>query len=129
MIPSTYSGTVFQEFFCVYFFNKEGYKIAYFDTYPENDGTAFNGAWSVYPYFSSGNIVISDIDRGMFIIKKNQTLSIDDEDFKTSFSLIPNPTSSSAKVKASQNQMINSIEIYIHTIIIIFQPLKLMDTF
>ena len=31
---------------------------------------AFNGAWSVYPYFKSGNIIISDINSGLFIVKK-----------------------------------------------------------
>jgi choice-of-anchor B domain-containing protein len=87
-------------------------EIAYFDTYPANDGTAFNGAWSVYPYFASGNIVISDIERGMFIVRKNQTLSVSDDELKTSFSLSPNPTSSFVNVKASKNQTINSIEIY-----------------
>ena len=42
----------------------------YFDTYPDNDAASFNGAWSVYPYFESGHIVISDINKGLFIVKK-----------------------------------------------------------
>lgn len=46
-------------------------EIAFFDTYPANDGANFNGAWSVYPYFDSGNIIISDIERGLFIVKKS----------------------------------------------------------
>ena len=29
---------------------------------------AFNGAWSVYPYFNSENIIISDINSGLFIV-------------------------------------------------------------
>lgn len=45
-------------------------ETAYFDTYPENDGASFNGVWNVYPYFKSGKILISDIKRGLFIIKK-----------------------------------------------------------
>ena len=36
-------------------------EVGYFDTYPENNNTNFNGAWSVYPYFDSGNIIISDM--------------------------------------------------------------------
>jgi len=47
-------------------------EIGYFDTYPENDNAAFDGVWNVFPFFTSGNIVISDIDRGLFIIKKNE---------------------------------------------------------
>ncbi len=43
----------------------------FIDTYPDNDGANFNGVWSVYPYFSSGNIVISDISSGLFIVRKS----------------------------------------------------------
>ncbi len=46
-------------------------ETGFFDTYPENNNTSFDGAWSVYPYFESGNIVISDINRGLFVIKKS----------------------------------------------------------
>ena len=46
-------------------------EIGFFDTYPENDNAAFDGVWNVYPFFESGNIIISDIDRGLFIIRKN----------------------------------------------------------
>lgn len=45
-------------------------EIGYFDTYPENDDTAFEGVWSVYPFFESGNIIVSDINTGLYIIKK-----------------------------------------------------------
>ncbi|MBC03117.1 MAG: hypothetical protein CMJ34_07420 [Phycisphaerae bacterium] len=44
-------------------------EVAYFDTYPENDGASFNGVWSVYPYFESGTIIASDFQRGLFVLK------------------------------------------------------------
>ena len=47
-------------------------EIGFFDTHPENDGTSFSGAWSVYPYFASGNIIVSDIERGLFIVRKSE---------------------------------------------------------
>ena len=38
---------------------------------PEKGEVAeFNGAWSVYPYFKSENIIVSDINSGLFIVKK-----------------------------------------------------------
>jgi len=46
-------------------------EVGYFDTYPANDNANFNGAWNVYPYFASGNILISDIEGGLFIVKKS----------------------------------------------------------
>ena len=47
-------------------------EIGFFDTFPENDSTAFEGVWNVYPFFTSGNIVISDIQRGLFVIRKSE---------------------------------------------------------
>lgn len=46
-------------------------ETAFFDTYPPNDDAGFTGVWSVYPYFASGNIVISDIEGGLFIVRKS----------------------------------------------------------
>ncbi len=42
----------------------------FFDTHPETDNAAFEGVWSVYPFFASGKIVISDINRGLIVVKK-----------------------------------------------------------
>jgi len=43
----------------------------FFDTHPATDNAGFDGVWSVYPYFSSGKIIISDINRGLFVVKKS----------------------------------------------------------
>ena len=44
-------------------------ETGFFDTYIPNNNTSFNGAWNIYPFFESGNILISDIEGGMFIVK------------------------------------------------------------
>ncbi|MEZ6163901.1 MAG: choice-of-anchor B family protein [Phycisphaerales bacterium] len=44
-------------------------EVAWFDTYPGSDSASFNGAWSSYPFFPSGNVIISDIERGLFIVR------------------------------------------------------------
>jgi choice-of-anchor B domain-containing protein len=41
--------------------------VAWFDTYPEDDGGGYNGLWNNYPYFASGTVIGSDIDRGFFV--------------------------------------------------------------
>ncbi|WP_046758989.1 choice-of-anchor B family protein [Kordia jejudonensis] len=46
-------------------------EIGYFDTFAADNSATFNGAWNVYPYFESGNIVVSDINSGLFIIRKS----------------------------------------------------------
>jgi choice-of-anchor B domain-containing protein len=46
-------------------------EVGYFDIYPGGDTTNFNGAWSNYPFFSSGIVVVSGIEQGLFILKPN----------------------------------------------------------
>jgi choice-of-anchor B domain-containing protein len=43
-------------------------EIAFFDTFPGSDDAFFNGAWNVYPFFESGTILISDLERGLFVV-------------------------------------------------------------
>ncbi len=47
-------------------------QVGFFDTYPSNNNAAFNGVWNVYPFFESGNIIINDIDGGLFIVRPSQ---------------------------------------------------------
>jgi choice-of-anchor B domain-containing protein len=44
-------------------------EIAWLDTRPEDDGTAYDGAWGNYPLFDSGTILISDLQRGLFVTR------------------------------------------------------------
>jgi len=47
-------------------------EIGYFDTYPSSNTAGFEGAWNVYPYFGSGNIIISNyLSGGFFIVKSS----------------------------------------------------------
>jgi choice-of-anchor B domain-containing protein len=47
-------------------------EVGFFDTFPvPADNTAnFDGAWGTYPYLPSGNILISDIQNGLFVVKE-----------------------------------------------------------
>lgn len=44
-------------------------EMGYFDIYPANDNPSFDGTWSNYPYFSSGNVIVSGIDEGLFVLQ------------------------------------------------------------
>ncbi|WP_298779507.1 choice-of-anchor B family protein [uncultured Polaribacter sp.] len=92
--------------------NKSFTEVGFFDTYPNNDSTSFDGVWNVYPYFPSGNIIISDINNGFFVIRKSGTLSLENEIIKNSFSVYPNPTSTQTTIEVSINQNINTIDIF-----------------
>jgi choice-of-anchor B domain-containing protein len=83
-------------------------EIGYFDTYPANNNANYRGSWNVYPFFASGNIVISG--EGGFTLVKESSLGINDnEDFI--FSMTPNPARENITI-TSKNTPIQNIEIY-----------------
>ena len=43
-------------------------EIAYFDTHPEATSVGFDGAWGVYATFPSKRVIVSDIQRGLFVL-------------------------------------------------------------
>jgi len=45
-------------------------EVAYFDVYPPDDAPEFNGAWSSYPFFPSGTIVVNGIEQGLFVLRQ-----------------------------------------------------------
>jgi len=49
--------------------NANLFEEAYFDIYPASNSANFNGAWSTYPYFDSGVVIISGIEQGLFIVQ------------------------------------------------------------
>lgn len=83
-------------------------EVAFLDTYPTNNNAQFNGAWSVYPYFASGTIVVSDMDRGLFLVRLDASLSNSVVE-KKEFVMSPNPAKSQLSVKSELN--IESIKI------------------
>lgn len=46
-------------------------ETGFFDSYPANDVASFDGVWSVYPYFESGKIIISDVNSGLLVLQKS----------------------------------------------------------
>ncbi|MGY8925608.1 MAG: choice-of-anchor B family protein, partial [Flavobacteriales bacterium] len=92
--------------------NKNFTEVGFFDTYPNNNTAAFNGAWNVYPYFPSGNIIISDINNGFFIVRKSSTLGLSTEKTEMNFSIFPNPSTTQTTISTSNNKTIKSIKVF-----------------
>ncbi|MFD2563472.1 choice-of-anchor B family protein [Aquimarina rubra] len=92
--------------------NKNISEIGSFDSYPSNDNAGFNGAWNVYPYFNSGNIVISDIERGFLLVRESNTLSVNDFTQKSAFTMYPNPTKSGITIDGINTSDLEKIEIF-----------------
>ncbi|GAB5400308.1 MAG: hypothetical protein Aureis2KO_18930 [Aureisphaera sp.] len=90
-------------------------EIGFFDTWPADDNASASvgdpGAWGVYPFFESGNIVISNYsDAGGFFLVKDPSLSVN-ENTESSFSVSPNPVNDILTVR-SQSDPITEIAIY-----------------
>jgi hypothetical protein len=44
-------------------------ELGFFDIYPADDNPSFNGAWTSYPFFSSGVVAINGIEQGLFLVR------------------------------------------------------------
>lgn len=50
-------------------------EIGFFDTTPyEGDPAGFAGAWTVYPFFESGTVVVSSMNEGLFILRPKRPI-------------------------------------------------------
>lgn len=49
-------------------------EIAFFDIYPANNNVNYSGSWSNYPYFDSGNVIVSGIGQGLFVLRPTLSL-------------------------------------------------------
>ena len=81
----------------------------YFDSYPPHNNSGYIGAWSVYPFFESGNIVISDRTAGFLLIKETEVLGINESQL-SEISIFPNPVSDQLQIR-SEKMNISSLAI------------------
>ena len=44
-------------------------KVLYYDTYPSSNDNNYRGNWGVYPFLPSGNILLSDMQKGLFVLE------------------------------------------------------------
>ena len=44
-------------------------EVGFFDVYPADDNPNFNGAWTSYPFFASGTVIVNGIEQGLFVVR------------------------------------------------------------
>ena len=49
-------------------------EVGYFDTFPAHNSAGFEGAWSAYPFFPSGTVIVSDRAGGLFILDPSEAV-------------------------------------------------------
>ena len=77
--------------------------VGYFDTNPESDAPSFNGTWSNYPYFPSGNIAVSTFTH-FFMVRPSDAISpnpVTVEESATAMApaVYPNPAQSTIQLE------------------------------
>lgn len=58
-------------------------EVGFFDTHPENNNVLFAGAWGNYPFFESGVVIVSDINRGLFVLDPRLPFEIFEDGFES----------------------------------------------
>ncbi|MEX0836260.1 MAG: choice-of-anchor B family protein, partial [Nitriliruptor sp.] len=53
-------------------------EVGFFDTYPTNDDTNFDGTWSNYPFFESGTIAVSGRAEGLFLLRLTEETTVEE---------------------------------------------------
>ncbi|MFL2563739.1 MAG: choice-of-anchor B family protein [Flavobacteriales bacterium] len=48
-------------------------EVGYYDTSEDYSGGGFNGAWGAYPWLPSGNILVTDIEAGLYVLEPKYT--------------------------------------------------------
>jgi choice-of-anchor B domain-containing protein len=47
-------------------------EIGYFNTSPYLSGPGFSAAWSNYPFFDSGSVIVTSLQEGLFVVRKQE---------------------------------------------------------
>ena len=76
-----------------------------YDTYMPNSHASYKGAWGIYPYLPSGNIIVSDMQTGLYIIELSSvTTNIPQNN--PMHNIYPNPTKNSFKFTSEADNII-----------------------
>ena len=88
-------------------------EIGYFDVHPEHNDVGFNGNWSNYPYFESGNIILTHRTEGLFIVNPTGIdFSSTIEEIENVFlEIYPNPAGETVSIELANNEQISFYEI------------------
>ena len=82
-------------------------QVSNYDTYSPTSYNSYKGAWGVYPNLPSGNIIVSDMQTGLYIL--DCTIPVNSiEDVHPNLNIYPNPTQNYFFLSKDANR----IEIY-----------------
>ncbi len=68
--------------------------LGFYDTCTLWHQESFEGAWGVYPFLPSGNILVSDMQTGLWVFTLDQSVSVSETKSKNRLDIWPNPAKS-----------------------------------
>ena len=83
--------------------------VASYDTYPLDGGNSYKGAWGVYPLLPSGNILVSDMQYGLFVLAPPDNSS-NINNITYNADIFPNPSKDILHI--NNNEEIKEIKLY-----------------
>lgn len=86
-------------------------KVASFSTYLMDDHDSYRGAWGVYPFLPSGNILVSDMQYGLYVLAPSQDLSLQSSSIEK-ITVYPNPAKTSIKLKVHGQENALDVKIF-----------------
>ena len=76
-----------------------------YDTYSPDNHNSYKGAWGVYPYLPSQNIIVSDMQTGLYIIKIDNS-STSFINIKVQNNIYPNPATNKFTITSEADKII-----------------------
>ena len=86
-------------------------KVASFSTYLMDDHDSYRGAWGVYPFLPSGNILVSDMQYGLYVLAPSQDFSVQSYSVEK-ITIYPNPAKTLIKLKVHGQENTLDVKIY-----------------
>ena len=81
-----------------------------YDTYLPNNHISYRGAWGVYPYLNSGNILVSDMQSGLYVFELSASTSINEQNLNTL--IYPNPINLSFTINNINATKVEIIDVF-----------------
>ncbi len=82
-------------------------RVLYYPTSSKPFDRNYEGAWGVYPFLPSGNILVSDMQEGLFVIQAVDPIigSTSDQSIDSDWRIYPNPVYKSFNIKGENIQI------------------------
>ena len=87
-------------------------EVGNFNTYLPEDHDSYRGAWGVYPLLPSGNILVSDMQSGLFVLSPLESQNSNLTETNNIISIFPNPFSDEINFSFLNSNENADIQIY-----------------